>query len=60
MSNFTQFTNIKNLNLLWDVLLDELHINNSNKNLINNIKSVFESNINLFTSRANSKSNIME
>jgi len=64
MSNITnlqeQFTNKENLNLLWNVLLDEFHINNSNKNLINNIKFVFESNINPFILRANQKSNIME
>lgn len=55
-----QFTNRENLNLLWNVLLDEFNINSSNKNLINNIKIVFESNINPFISRANPKSNIME
>jgi len=55
-----QFTNKENLNLLWNVLLDEFNINNSNKNLINNIKMVFESNINPFITRANPKSNIME
>jgi len=61
MSNFiTQFKNKDNLKILWEVLLDELHINLSNKNLVNNIRTVFESNINPFTSRANPKSNIME
>jgi len=64
MNNFTslqeQFNNKQNLNLLWDVLLDEFHINNSNTNLLNNIKIVFESNINPFISRANPKSGIME
>jgi hypothetical protein len=60
MSNFTHFTSKQNLNLLWNVLLDELHINNSNKNIINNIKSVFESNITPFTTRANPKVHIME
>jgi hypothetical protein len=64
MNNFTnvqlQFTNKQNLNLLWNVLLDEFNINKSNQSLINNIKFVFESNINPFISRANPKSNIME
>jgi hypothetical protein len=55
-----QFTNKENLNLLWNVLLDEFDINNSNKNLINNIKFVFESNINPFILKANQKSTIME
>ena len=36
MNNFPnlreQFTNKENLNLLWNVLLDEFNINNSNKN----------------------------
>jgi hypothetical protein len=60
MSNLSQFTNTQNLKLLWDVLLDEIHINPSNKPLIANIKTIFESNINLFTLRANSNLHIME
>ena len=64
MNNFSnlreQFTNKENLNLLWNVLLDEFNINNSNKKLINNIKIVFESNINPFILKANPRSNIME
>lgn len=64
MNQFTtlqeQFNNKQNLNLLWDVLLDEFHINNSNKNLLNNVKIVFESNINPFISRANPRASIME
>jgi hypothetical protein len=55
-----QFTNKENLNLLWNVLLDEFNINNSNTKLINNIKIVFESNINPFILKANPRSNIME
>jgi len=64
MNNFTnlqsQFTNKDNLNLLWNVLLDEFQIDSSNSKLINNVKFVFESNINPFISRANQGSNIME
>jgi hypothetical protein len=60
MSVLSQFTNKQNLNLLWDVLLDELHINTSNTKLIRNIRSVFESNIKPFTARINHKSNIMD
>lgn len=60
MSYLTQFMNRENLTLLWEVLLDELKINTSNKNIVNNIKTVFDSNIKPFTSRANAKSNIME
>lgn len=64
MSNFIsplkQFKKKENLTILWEVLLDELHINTSSKNLVSNIRTVFESNINPFTSRANPKTNIME
>ena len=60
MSNFSQFTNKQNLSLLLDVLLDELHINKNNNSLTSNIKMVFESNINPFTSRSNPKLTIME
>ena len=54
------FTNKQNLELLWDVLLDELHVNISDKKLIENIKTIFQSNISPFTTRANTKLNIME
>ena len=60
MSNLSKFNNIPNINLLWDVLLDELCINTSNKTLVTNIKTVFESNIKLFTARCNPKTHIME
>lgn len=60
MSNLSQFTLKQNINLLWDVLLDELHINTTNKSLISNIRIVFESNIKPFTVKANSKSNLIE
>ena len=66
MSNFSNFSESKqtfttkhNLQLLWDVLLDELNINMTNKNLFNNIQTVFDSNINPFLTKANPKSNIM-
>lgn len=58
--NLSQFTNKQNIALLWDVLLDELNINSTNIKLVNNIRTVFESNINHFTARVNPKSNIME
>jgi len=60
MSNLSQFTNKQNMNLLWDVLLDELHINTNNKSVITNVKAVFEGNIKPFTSNSNPKSPIME
>lgn len=46
MSNFLTKQNIE---LLWDVLLDELRIDTNNNQIVNNIRSVFESNINPFT-----------
>lgn len=61
MNIFTQFTSKQNLTLLWEVLLDEHNINlDSNKSLVSNIKTVFDSNIKPFTSRANPKLGIME
>ena len=60
MSNLSQFNNKKNMSLLWDVLLDELCVNINNKSLVNNIRTVFESNINPFTVRTNPKTSIME
>jgi hypothetical protein len=60
MSNLSMFTNKNNLKLLWEVLLDELNINKTNTKLIENIRTVFESNINPFSSRANPKLQIIE
>jgi hypothetical protein len=56
----SKFTDKPNLQLLWDVLLDELNITNVNTSLMSNIQSVFNSNINLFISRANSKTPLVE
>lgn len=60
VSNVSQFKNKENLKLLWDVLLDELNINTSNKTVVSNIRTIFEGNINPFTSRVDPKSNIIE
>ena len=46
MSNFLTKQNIA---LLWEVLLDDMHIDVNNKQIVTNIRSVFESNINPFT-----------
>ncbi len=59
-SNLQNFTNKENIHLLWDVLLDELSINQNNRAIVTNIKTVFDSNIKPFTSRANSKTPIIE
>jgi hypothetical protein len=55
MSNFLTKQNIE---LLWDVLLDELRIDINNKQIYTNIRSVFESNINPFTKNTNVNVNV--
>ena len=60
MSNLSQFINKININLLWDVLLDELNININNKNLISNVRTVFEGNVKPFTTKINPKTSIMD
>jgi len=55
-----QFKTTQNLSLLWDVFLDELQVSHTNKELMANIRSVFESNIGPFTARANQNTSIME
>jgi hypothetical protein len=55
-----RFTNKNNMNLLWNVLLDEFQLNNSSKKTINDVKYVFEINIQPFITRANPNLNIME
>ena len=59
MNNLQQFKTVKNVNMLWEVLLDELKINQQNTSLVSNIRSVFENNISLFLSRANPNSGLM-
>ena len=46
LNNLQQFKTVKNINMLWEVLLDELNINTQNTSLTANVRSVFESNIN--------------
>jgi len=60
MSTLTQFMSKQNTNLLWDVLLDELHINQTNMSLMSNKRMVFDSNINPFISKINPKANLMQ
>jgi hypothetical protein len=60
MNNIIQFKTTHNLSLLWDVFLDELQLSHTNKELMSNIRSVFESNIGPFTGRANQNASIME
>jgi hypothetical protein len=56
--NISKFLNKQNLKLLWDVLLDELQIDPTNKTVLTNIRTVFESNINPFTKNTSLTSNI--
>lgn len=51
-NNISKFLNKQNIKLLWDVLLDELRLDTNNKQLVSNIRTVFESNITPFTSKA--------
>jgi hypothetical protein len=44
-TNVSKFLNKQNIKLLWDVLLDELQIDPTNKAVLSNIRTVFESNI---------------
>jgi hypothetical protein len=57
-SNVSRFLTKQNLNLLWDVLLDELRIDPTNKTVLTNIRTVFESNIQPFTKNTSINSNI--
>jgi hypothetical protein len=57
--NISKFLNKQNIKLLWDVLLDELQIDTNNKSIVTNIRTVFESNINPFTSNANKIPHLM-
>jgi len=59
MNNLQQFKTVKNINMLWEILLDELNINQQNTSIVTNIRSVFESNINPFLARANPNSGLM-
>ena len=56
--NVTKFANKQNINLLWDVLLDEIQIDTNNKLVVNNIRTVFESNIQPFIKNVNANANL--
>lgn len=60
MSNLTKFKQRDNLLLLWEVLLDELNIQNDNSQLISNLRKIFDSNITPFVNKANPQSNLVE
>lgn len=58
-SSIQHFTNGKNLSMLWELLLDELQINSNSTTIVQNIKTVFDGNINLFKTRANPNAGLM-
>jgi hypothetical protein len=60
MSNISIFLNKQNIKLLWDVLLDELRLDTNNTTLVSNIRTVFESNINPFISKASQTSLLVD
>jgi hypothetical protein len=49
------FTTTQNIQLLWEVLLDELSVNKNNTTLLQNIRLVFDKNITLFSSKLTNK-----
>ena len=57
--NIKNFLNNKNITMLWEVLLDELNINPNSSTLVQNIKTVFDGNISLFTTKANPNMGLM-
>jgi len=58
-TSIQHFTNPKNLSMLWELLLDELQINPNSTTIVQNIKTVFDGNINLFKTRANPNAGLM-
>lgn len=60
MKNTDEFIKRQNIDLLWEILLDELGIDLSNKQLLQNVRLVFEKNIGLFTAKANPNVRLVE
>jgi hypothetical protein len=52
MNVLLEFSTKQNIQLLWEILLDELNIK-TNNNLIQNIRNIFDANIKPFLSKAN-------
>jgi hypothetical protein len=55
----SKFSDKQNIKILWDVLLGELNMKNDNTNLVNNIRTIFESNIAPFIARMNPNSSLL-
>lgn len=60
MKNTDDFVKRQNIELLWDVLLDELSIDQNNKQITGNVRVVFEKNISPFVARASPSANLVE
>jgi hypothetical protein len=58
--SLSQFSGEQNINMLWEVLLGELNLNKSNKQIVDGVRTVFEGNISLFKSRANPRTSLMQ
>lgn len=58
MDILLEFSSKSNIELLWEILLDELNIK-TNNNLIQNIRNIFEANIKPFITRANPKKTLI-
>jgi hypothetical protein len=52
MNTLLEFSSKSNIELLWDILLDELNIS-TNKQLILNVNQIFQANLKPFISKAN-------
>lgn len=56
----TSFTDKQNIQMLWDVLLDEIGVDKNNLSIIKNIRFVFEQNINIFSAKVNPSISLIE
>jgi hypothetical protein len=56
----SKFMANNNIQLLWEVLLDEIKVDKTNTKIISNIKLVFDKNTNLFSSKLNPKASLIE
>ena len=57
MSDITHFLEKANMNLLWEVLLDELDVNENNIKIIDKIKVIFTSNMEHFVTNVSKNTN---
>jgi hypothetical protein len=60
MSDIPRFLEKTNINLLWEVLMDEININGNNSELMHNIKAMFTNNANHFITKDNNSIKLVE